>query len=154
MSGPSIQVLSLNHFSHLPSSSSNSTPSFIPKLPLKHFYKVRSARSNNNWKQSCCISCSHQSYFDQSLSPGPTPTSHASLSAAPSACSPQECWVMRDGKGHPGIRLRAMLGRKERCVMWGCVRLFTFTSEVFSFCFHPEEQWDELSALWTLQATL
>lgn len=47
---------------------------------------------------------------------------HTSLSATPSACSPQECWVMRDGKGHPGIRLRAMLGRKERCV-WACLHL-------------------------------
>lgn len=113
-----IQSLPLNHFSHLTSSSSRSTTSFIPEL----FYKVRSARSNNNWKQSRHISCSRQSYFQSitvtwpcaNLSPVPPPH--------PRHVSPVECWVMSDGKGHPGIRLQAMLGRKERCVMWLCVR--------------------------------
>lgn len=51
---------------------------------------------------------------------------HASLSAAPSACSPQECWVMSDGKGHPGIWLRAMLGRKERCVVRVCELVYIY----------------------------
>lgn len=73
---------------------------------------------------------------------------HTSLCGAP-ACSSQECWVMRDGKGHPGIRLRAMLGRKERCVMWGCASLFTLTRRVvyLGICFRPEEKRDEPPAL-------
>lgn len=55
----------------------------------------------------------------------------ASLTPAPVAhrhAAPQECWVMRDGKGgHPGVRLRSMLGRKGWCVMWGCACLFTLS---------------------------
>lgn len=43
------QVRLLSLFSHLPSASASSAaPSFILKLPLKHVYKVRSGRSNNN----------------------------------------------------------------------------------------------------------
>lgn len=51
---------------------------------------------------------------------------HASLSAAPSACSPQECRVMRDGKGHPGIQLLAMFVRKERCVVRVCKLVYIY----------------------------
>lgn len=70
------QVRLLSLFSHLASAAASSAaPSFIPTLPLKHVYKVRSGRSNNNWKQSRCVSCSHQSSSDQSLSPGPEPPS-------------------------------------------------------------------------------
>lgn len=65
---------------------------------------------------------------------------HTSLSTAP-ACSSQECWVMSDGKGHPGIRLRAMLGRKEICIMWGCGSLFTFTWVIFSCAFVQRKRW-------------
>lgn len=124
-----------SNFSHLPlSTSSTARPHSYQRL--KHFYKVRSARQKNNWKQSWCISCSHQSYWINHCHLAPRQP-RTSLSAAPSACGPQECWVMRDGKGHPGIRLPALLGRKERSVMWGCVCLFTLTCEVFSSCFHP-----------------
>lgn len=56
---------------------------------------------------------------------------------------------MRDGEGHPGIQLPAMLGRKERRGVSGCVRVFTFR-RVFSLCFHPQEKWDELPVWPTL----
>ncbi|CAB1460771.1 unnamed protein product [Pleuronectes platessa] len=41
-----------------------------------------------------------------------------------------------------------MLGRKEVCAMRGRVSVFTFTSEVPSCCFHPENWWSEVSEQW------
>lgn len=39
---------------------------------------------------------------------------HASLPAAPSACSPQECWVMRDGEGASRHPVTSHVGKKGR----------------------------------------
>lgn len=59
---------------------------------------------------------------------------HAGPRGAPARSPPgmlgnegwQRGWV-GGGGGHPGVRLRAMLGRRRRCVMWGCACLFTLS---------------------------
>lgn len=103
------EVSPLNHFSHFTSFSPRSMPSFIPKL----FYKVRSAGPNNNRKQSRHISCSHQSYFDQSLSPGSVPSSHQLLCHTLSMQAPG----MLGNEGWQGASRRPItthVGKKEK----------------------------------------
>lgn len=122
-------------FSHLPLSTSNTASSFIPKLLLKHFYKVWSARSKNNWKQSWCISCSHPSYSDQSLSPGPAPTSHQSLCRAlgmwPSGMLGNEGW--QGASRHPITSLVGKKGKICRALVyiysWGIQLLLSCRGE-------------------------
>lgn len=113
-----------SHFSHSTSSSST-------LLHLKLYYTVRSAGSNSESRAGASAGTINHTLINHCHLALRQP--HTSLSTTPSACSPLECWVMRGGEGHPGIRLQAMLGRKERRVMRMSVGKFTFT---FRLCFH------------------
>lgn len=98
---------------------------------------MRSARSNNNWKQSWRISCSHQSSSDQSLSPGAAPASHQSpcrtLGMQPSgmlgnegwqggiqASDYQSCWEERKDVSREGVW--ACLHLCARCLASSFIR--------------------------------
>lgn len=101
----------------------NHTVLLMPKIPSKHFYKVRSVGSHNNSKQSWCISCSHQSYLDQSLSPGPAPISHEShyhtLGMKPPGMLGNEGW-----RGASRYQITSHVGKGD--VMWSCVCVFVY----------------------------